>query len=550
MIKKTCFLDIETDDFRGSLSTLWCAVLKCDRGVRVFHDATETLDALEEYDEIVGHNAIQFDVPALFDLAGERRPHLMTRIYDTLVVSRVLWPDRETHPAGGNSLAAWGSYLGFPKGDHTDFSCYSPQMLEYCKRDVDLTEKLYEMLRSMHKETDEFVRLELSVARIIERQWTNGFGFDVKGAEALKAELLCKIADVEAELQKAFPPRIMEMKTKTKEIPFNPGSRDQIASRLITKYKWRPRETTPTGKPKIDETILEELPYPEAKLLIDYFTLTKRMSQLEQWFQFSMEGVIRGGVNTNGALTGRMTHSEPNMAQVPRCSSPYGHECRALFRPTTPGYVQVGIDASGLELRMLGHYLARYDGGAYATVVCTGDIHTHNQKAVGLPTRDDAKTFIYATLYGAGDAKIGKIVGGGAAEGARLKERFRKSIPAYAKLSKDITMSITKRGYLRGLDGRPLPIRSDHAALNTLLQSAGAVVMKRALVILDGFITERGIDARFMANVHDEWQIEAPAERAEEVGKLAVVAIEAAGEELLCPLTGEFRVGSNWAETH
>jgi DNA polymerase I-like protein with 3'-5' exonuclease and polymerase domains len=187
----------------------------------------------------------------------------------------------------------------------------------------------------------------------------------------------------------------------------------------------------------------------------------------------------------------------------------------------------------------------------YVREVCEGDIHTKNQNAAGLQTRPQAKTFIYAFLYGAGPSKIGSIVGGGAKEGQRLIDSFLDNTPSLKTLRAKIER-LGEKGYLNGLDGRQLFIRSAHAALNTLLQGAGAIVMKQALVILNKKIKTHKIDAHFVANVHDEWQIEVIEKDADRVGKMGVEAIEEAGKVLnmRCPLTGEYRVGFNWKETH
>ena len=208
------------------------------------------------------------------------------------------------------------------------------------------------------------------------------------------------------------------------------------------------------------------------------------------------DGRIHGYVNTNGAVTGRCTHSKPNVAQVPsvkvnkKTGKPktgleggYGYECRSLFSSPV-GYKIVGCDASGLELRCLAHFLAFWDNGEYAKVILEGDIHTHNQEMAGLSERDQAKTFIYALIYGGGDAKLGEIIGGSSKQGKVLRDRFMEGLPAYAKLIDAVGRQVAK-GYLVGLDGRRLFVRNEYSALNTLLQSAGALIMKQALVIAD-----------------------------------------------------------------
>jgi len=256
---------------------------------------------------------------------------------------------------------------------------------------------------------------------------------------------------------------------------------------------------------------------------------------------------VRGKVITNGAVTGRMTHHSPNMAQIPSSSSPFGRECRDCWT-VDEGYKLVGADASGLELRMLAHYMKDKD---YVKEVIEGDIHTKNQIAAGLQTRTQAKVFIYSFLYGAGPSKIGSIVGGGAREGEALIKSFLDNTPALKELRAKVER-MAEKGYLPGLDGRKLFVRSAHSALNTLLQGAGAIVMKQALVLLGDKISKSKIDAHFVANVHDEWQIEVDENYAEETGKLAVNSIIEAGEyfEMRCPLNGEYKIGRSWGDTH
>ena len=551
---KIAFFDIETDNLIPKATRLHVAVVKeSGQSHKVVHTVSDLIAELNKYDIVVGHNCLAFDVPVICMISGIHPTWIKPVIRDTCVMSRLLWPDRNQHPAGGSSLEAWGKYLRMPKGNHSDFTQLTQEMIDYCKNDVDITEAIYGQLAPKMVDMPHAYQLEHDVARIVGKQIANGFGFNVTEAYLLMADLNCQITAVVEELRTAFPPKEIPLKTKIKYVEFNPGSRDMIASALIKKYRWKPTEFTETGKPKIDESVLDELDYPEAALLSKYFMLDKRKSQLASWLEAVHKDRIHGSVNTNGAVSGRMTHSDPNMAQVPRCGSPLGQECRSLFRPVNRDWIQVGADASGLELRMFAHYLAAFDEGAYAKVVCDGDVHTHNQTMAGLKTRDQAKTFIYGLLYGAGDAKVGKIVDGTVADGARLKNQFKRQVPAYAKLLNQLEYVTAQRGFLRGLDGRPLPVRSAHSALNLLLQSAGAVVMKQALYILDnelgGLYPGR---YAFMANVHDEWQIECDPSIAEDVGRIACKSIEAAGVtlNLKCPLKGEYKIGNNWAETH
>jgi DNA polymerase I-like protein with 3'-5' exonuclease and polymerase domains len=403
-------------------------------------------------------------------------------------------------------------------------------------------------------EWGESVDLEHEVATIVKEQEENGFKLDVPKAMSLLSSWQLELSTIEDELQEIFKPIVTERfsektgrRLKDKVEVFNPGSRKQIAERLVA-LGWKPTKFTEKGAIIVDEKVLQTVKRPEAASLLRFLLLQKRVAQVKSWIENVDEGGrVHGQVRTNGAITGRMTHSNPNMAQVPRVGTPYGEECRSVWT-IEDGNVLLGADASGLELRMLAHYM---NDDNYTKEILEGDIHTKNMEAAGLTQRDQAKTFIYAFLYGAGPAKIGAIVGGGEREGKKLIESFLSNTPALQKLRDKVTR-LAEKEWLPGLDGRRLIVRSQHAALNTLLQGAGAIVMKQALILLHRKIINGKINARFVANIHDEWQIETTTEDADTVGFLAVQSIRQAGIRLRlrCPLDGEFKVGLNWAATH
>lgn len=564
-------LDIETNGLLDNCTVVHCAVLRDpkNRTVKTFgpSDIPNLIACLKETKLLVGHNLIDFDLKVLKKLYGFT---FEGTVIDTLILCRLLWPDlREkdfglsnkgklpTNLIGRHSLEAWGFRLGYHKGDFsktTDWQHYSAEMLEYCVRDTAVTAKLYELIVE-NGPSEKAAYIETTFAMAVSDMMANGIGFDLVAAEKLMVVLMQERGQIDARLVAAFPPFADKYVTpkrrveKTKMTAFNPQSRNHIARALREKYGWTPKIYTQTGEVQLDESIISELTYPECPDISRRLLLQKRLGQLSEGAQNWIASVnpktgrIHGYCNHNGAVTGRCTHSHPNMAQVPK-----DPEYRSLFIPS-PGNVLVGCDASGLELRCFAHYLAKYDNGEYAREVLTGDIHTKNQKAAGLATRSQAKTFIYGLLYGAGDAKIGVIVGGSERDGKELRSRFMHAIPAYADLIKDIKGTIKKRKYLLGVDGRKLAIRHEHAALNTLLQSAGAIIMKLATV--------KAVDSckgygRLVAHVHDEMQFETAPERASALGESAAKSITLAGEELgfRCPLAGEWRSGSNWSETH
>jgi len=535
---------------------------------------------------------------------------------------------------GKHTLEAWGHRLGVMKGEYAGdptildeerrvaekWARWNQAMDDYCVQDVVVTAELLKTLQTSKSGAKWFapveveaIRLEHQVAQIIARQERHGFLFDKEKAVKLYSTLTARKLELESELRKVFPPFYLAGKERTppkdrkgtppymklcdfagkkqvgwcagapylevKLVEFNPGSRDHVAIALKRRHGWKPTEFTDDGKPKVDETVLSGLKYPEAKLLSDYFMVLKRLGQIaagkEAWLNHvGADGRIHGGVVTNGAVTGRMTHLKPNMAQVPASRSPYGHECRELFCVPT-GKALTGADADALELRCLAHYMARYDGGAYVKVVLEGkkeegtDIHSVNSRALGMDPkakvldgwtgRDLAKTWFYAFIYGAGDEKLGSILLGKKGNTARKRgkesrDAFMRNLPALGKLVAAVK-GAAARGHLIGLDGRVIPVRSEHAALNTLLQSAGAIVMKKALVLLDARLRTTlvpGVNYEFVANVHDEWQIEHDETLGETIGKEAVAAIASAGEhfKFRCPLAGGYAVGRSWADTH
>lgn len=548
-------LDIETT---LDHSKIWCVVTKDldTNEVKVWKEAKDLSEYIKAANLIVAHNGIAFDFYLLNKLW--KCQITLKRVEDTLVLSRLLNPSLE----GGHSLENLGRLLGIQKSEFSDFNLEEKsldEMISYCKQDVEVLHRIYNYLKSELKRQEFSLtsqELEHEVQAIIAVQERNGFRFDEQSAMQLLAELKTKLDAITVEMQSIFPPKVTTGRTHAKTgkplkdivEEFNPGSRKQIAERLIAKG-WKPEKFTEKGSVIVDETTLEGLDFPEAKAIAEYLMLQKRIAQIESWMEATQaDGRVHGKVITNGAVTGRMTHHSPNMAQVPNSGAVYGPECRNLWI-VEKGCKLVGIDASGLELRMLAHYM---NDNEYTNEVVEGDIHTANQKAAGLETRNQAKTFIYAFLYGAGAAKIGKVVGGTPKEGQKLIDNFLKNTPKLQRLRSRVSEAVAARGVLQGLDGRKLLIRSEHSAVNTLLQGAGAIVMKKALVLLHRDLTKRKIPFKFVANVHDEWQIEAPEQYAEEVGQSGVRAITNAGLEfkMNCPLTGEYKIGDTWKQTH
>jgi DNA polymerase I - 3''-5'' exonuclease and polymerase domains len=568
-------IDIESNTKHNHI---WVAVTRnIDTGeVRTWKAAENLWGYIADATLIIGHNIIGFDSVILNKYWGTKIT--LRQMKDTLILSRLLDPSKD----GGHSLEAWGQRLGKPKFSYRkvwlwmkglndkdtpegmEFDDPIPALMEhYCIIDTEVTVDLFLHLEKELKDKEfggECVELEHKVAAIIAQQVRNGFRLDTAYATGLLTEIKGRLAEIYESMQQRWPSYQLERfsektgkRLKDATVVFNPASRQQIGQKLI-ELGWKPKKFTETGLPQIDEEVLEGLPYPEAKMIAEYLMLGKRVSQIESWLEaVEDDGRVHGKVITNGAVTGRMTHSSPNMAQIPNSGSVYGVECRTCWS-VSDGKVLLGCDASGLELRMLAHYMKDEE---YVKTVVEGsskdgtDVHTKNQKAAGLQTRDQAKTFIYGWMYGAGPAKIGSIVGGTAKDGQRLIDSFLKYTPAIKKL-RDRVSKYASKGFVPGLDGRKIWVRSEHSALNSLLQGAGAVVMKKALVLFYGKVQRNGWPVTLVANVHDEVQLETTKEYADTVGQAFVDSIREAGEhfKLRCPLTGEYKYGANWGQTH
>ncbi len=563
--------DLESNGLYNDVSTIHCIVLKdIDTNKIIQVDVKEALKLLSEAELIIGHNIIKYDIPVLKKLYGFKTK---AKVFDTLVATRLIWSDltdsdmKRVHTinyprslVNRHSLKAWGIRLGnYKQQIDTDWSVFTQEMLEYCIQDVEVTHTLYQKILGQ-KIFSESLELEHAVAQIISRQEIYGVLFDKEKAIKLYAELSSERDTIKQEMEETFKPitikRVSE-KTgkplKDKVVEFNPSSRRQIADRLKTKYNWKPTVFTNDGLPKVDDTVLNSLDFPEAKLLARYFLLEKRIGMLAEgkqaYLKLETKGRLHGTVNTNAAVTGRATASQPNLQQVPSVGVPYGKQFRELFI-VPKDKILVGCDVSGLELRLLGHYIAKFDNGDYADVVVNGDIHTENQKLAGLDTRDQSKRFLYSWLYGAGVSKIAEVTGKSNKEAAQVKKRFLNSLPALSKLIKQVQLS-AERGFLIGLDKRHIKVRNSFSALNTLLQGAGAVVCKQWLIEFDKAI-KNFKDVQQVLWVHDEIQIECPKDKAEEVGKLAVECIERTGKHfnLRVPLTGQYKSHTNWSGTH
>ena len=580
--------DVETNALKiRDVTKIHCCAVSDGKNTVLYKDPKEWLQVLEDADVLIGHNIIQYDIPAIQQLYPTFKPK--GKVVDTLILCRMLYPDIldrdfqkkwEGMPIqlyGRHSLEAYGFRLGYTKrhAGLTDFSVLTDELAERCVCDVELNRKLWARLQPKADDIPCAVDLEMRFAQLIALQERSGFGFNVQGALELEAEINQQLNTLGERLRQRFPfvdgglftPK-RDNKTRgyvagaamCRLVDLNPNSRDHVAWVLQTLLEWKPEEFTKEGKPKVDETVLSKIP--GAEDFVSHFTLQKRLGQLSTgnnaWLKLvESDNRIHGSVITVGCATARCSHVNPNMAQVPAVRSVLGPECRALFGPGRLGggrsTKQVGVDLSGIEARCLAHYLWPFDDGKFADEVLNGDIHTANQKAAGLATRDQAKTFFYALMYGAGAEKLGLITG---QDGAKLKRKYFRNMPALASLSKRVVAKAEDEGFVKALDGRQIRIRSSHSALNFLLQSAGAIISKLWYITCFDELSkagfEYGVDWIFLAHIHDEVQFAVAAERAEELGAIAVRASGLAGAALglRVAIDSEFKIGTNWEECH
>ena len=596
--------DVETDGLLNEATKVHliclCDTSNAEREVRVYHDQSalasdgplaDGLAALRRANVLVGHNIQGFDLPVLRKLTGFETD---AAVRDTLILSRVLWSDiarldgralrGKGRLHGSHALKAWGERFRFPKGDHSDFSRLSQDMIDYCVRDVRLTDLLWQRIQS--KDLDPTASdLEHEFSAIIDAQMRSGFLLDNIRVDELVRKLTVRRAELDVQLQVAFPPKQVEYITPKKRLVrqrtevFNPESRQQVAARLIERG-WEPSEFTPNGQPTVNEDVLEQLTDPDVALLTERMMVQRRLGSVTEgtkaWLKFQgADGRVHGYVNHCGTNTHRVTHSRPNMSQVTSVDKPWGQESRSCW-VAGPGMKLVGADASGIEARWFAHLLVPHDGGRFRDMILGGqDVHEANAAILGLP-RNKAKNWFYAFMYGAGPKKLGEMAGVSETCGHRMRQNFLNRFAGLGALLQDLEIVLLDRNmavrtrlrsgnwslrlrdnaHFRAVDGRPLPVRSLHSALNTVIQGNAAVMMKQAAVLSHHTMESEGLmlgqDYHQVGYFHDEMQWEVPVPHAEFAGQCMVRGIEAAGTffRTRCPMTGEFHVGDDWSQTH
>lgn len=578
---RAIIFDIEANGLNPD--KIWCIVAKTLDDGEVYKWTPSTVQHFpawcvdKDIKTFIGHYILLYDRPVLKKLLGMDIP--LSDCIDTVVVSRVLDSARRKHSM--EVLAV--ELLGKKKQEHDDWDNYSPEMLQRCITDVEINYDLYKRFVSDVKRKGtpkEVFTIEHKMASICGNIEAEGFTLKTKEAQLLLSELQQRKKELEGGLYDTFvslPKFKKEVKPKIKKDgnlssvgikfidgweekvagefsridwpPVNFNSQDFIVKHLM-RMGWKPSVFTDKGNVRLPEWVLEEAAkkYPQAKILADWDLVDRRITQVQSWMDATdKDDKVHGSILHIGTRTTRASHFGPNLGQVPASDKPYGPQCRDLFTVSDPAkYNLLGTDASGIQLRVLAHYMNDKD---YTHEVVNGDVHTKNQLAGGMTTRDMAKTFIYAFLLGAGNAKVGEIIEKDAQAGKITKQQFLERTPAL-KTMKYKYETLAKRGYIEAVDGRWIPVSDPYYTLSVLLQSVEAIVMKKATVLW----TERAahLDWKILTWVHDEWQTQVLIEHTEELAKIQVQAIIDAGEyyNLNCPMDGAFKIGKTWKETH
>lgn len=524
------------------------------------------LQKLDSAENIIGHNIIAYDIPVLMRLFNWTPK---ANLVDTCIISKLMYPDFKNHPLGGNRLEDWGKFFKYPKGSWDDFSKFDPEMVKYCERDVSLGKMIYQYQQKWiaSRKYEKIIKFEHSVSKVLMKQTRFGFAYDTAGAIKLQQELLLEKAQVLDKLHEAFPPIVIKRFHKKTKKPlkddveiFNPGSSPQIAKRFLEKYNWK-CPLTEKGKPNIDEKTLKSLKFPEAELMLKSKKLEKLLGQLEDGItrsSNSRDGRIHGSVNAQGAVTGRCTHSQPNVSQVDK-----DPRIRALWGPAA-GDILFGVDLKGLELRMLSHSLSKWDKGKYGKILLSEDIHTYNSKLLGLDKnpkgRDISKTVIYGVIYGAGPMKAGEIFNAKASKAVKITKgreiitKLKNGIKGFNELLQFVDFSVEKYKGVYLLDKRWVPARSKHAALNTLLQGNGAIISKYWMMYINHLINEQNLQDKInqCSYSHDELQFSCKPEVVSKLKEICSLASDMVTKrfKLSIPIDCEVKVGKSWAETH
>ncbi|MBU6231637.1 hypothetical protein KGP36_03120 [Patescibacteria group bacterium] len=564
--------------------------------------------------KFVFHNGLGYDAPTLVKVV--KCVLGVNDVIDTMMMSMLYVPNGHIAGVYGHSLKSWGERLQFPKTEFDDFKGgWTQEMEDYCVNDAELCRRIYVALRQrmlMVGFTDEGLKLEHQSWALIQQQKRNGFHFNQKEAHILLATIRQKEKELEGRIHQLWPPQLTLVSTFKRPIkkdgsfsanyvrhlqqydkvelgpdstyydcysyvPFNIGSPAQRVERLL-ELGWTPREFTkpsdshPNGQPKPItkgklspslEEFIENNPHPGAALIAKWIDYNARGNMINTWLEAYNDdsGCIHGSLWLANTL--RYRHSDPNTANIPavrigkdghplkRDSGVFTYEARDLWETRDKvNRKLVGVDAKGIQLRVLAHYLNNKE---FMDAVVNGDPHSFNQEVGGFATRSIAKTFIYAFLLGAGDAKVGQIIGGSTQDGREIKERFINNFPGLADLLAHLDGQIKRTGRIVLCDGTPIAVTSPHTRLGYLLQGEESRIMKRAAVYTAIEVARRQLDVLKVGDIHDEWQNDVLNRDVQQFAEeVCPQSFRRAGESFnyRLPIDCDAKIGLTWAETH
>jgi len=606
-LSKLWAIDIEGDPIPSTVVWCLCAV-KFDTKEEVrLREPTKIkewiTDRLREGSRFVGHNIIGYDAPTLNRLLGTKIG--ISDVIDTLVLSMVYSPSLD----GGHGLGDWGYRLKHPKGNHSDFSKWSQEQEDYCLNDAILCMKTYMALlhRCLKVEmTDEGLEIEHRSWSLIQQQKKNGFAFNYQEAMILFSKLKGLLDDLGQQIHAIWPSQLTFIRKYDKAckkdgshsanylrhreqypqvtlsndggylvydyVSFNIGSPNQRLEKLLALgWKHRPDEVTKTGRPQPTikgrlapslEQFVERTDNPGVRLIAKWLELSGRANMINTWMESYNDktGCIHGSLWLANTL--RYKHSAPNTANIPAVrvgkdghplygeQGVFTYEARDLWTTRDKEKRRlVGVDAKGIQLRVLAHYL---NNKTFTEAVLNGDPHSFNQKVGGFETRAVAKTFIYAFLLGAGDAKVGQIIGDSAKAGKEVKARFVNNFDGLGRLLSDLARQVDRVGRIILCDGTPVIVEQPHTRLGYLLQGDESRIMKKASIILDRLIRKNKLDALKVGDIHDEWQYDVHKDDVDKFIECCRTAFRLSGEyfNYRLPIDCDAKVGFTWAETH
>jgi len=602
--------DLETNGLVDQVSVIWIAVVKDIDTNEVFtfsdHDKdskplNELVPFLNRATVLIGHNIIGYDNVVMHKLL-KWNPPATIKMIDTMIISQMNNFRRD----GKHSLKNFGMILGDAKGESPDFLKYSPEMKTYAIQDVNLNHKVYKYVvneaQTLIKNRPSFkqaLQTEHGIATICSKQVKNKWKFNTELAKKHYSFLTSEMKVIEDKVNPTLKPRKVYVDKEDKTAKYlQDGRLSSVSARMLTQFLgkevkqedtdmwdpkkkfrrfnmveadlgnmdqvrgmlldngWIPTQFTPRGEPKVTEDSIHTIKGDLGKEILHYYSLRSRHSVLKGWIELAELNDNRVYVESFniGTPTFRQRHSK--IVNVPSSNSYFGKEMRELF-VADQDKVMVGCDSSGNQIRALGHYLNNKDVNEH---ILNGDIHQRTADIVGVP-RNVAKSILYATIFGAGMAKLGKMVLGydDVEKGRDVKNKLYTVYPGLKELTKRLNNFFHTTEYKNGigfvpaLDGRKIYAESSFKLLNYLLQAFEAITVKTAVVNAFKMFKEEKLDVNMLGLIHDEVQCQCnpkDLKRVKEILEYSFGEYITTTLKLNIQMAGEAKSGLTWSDTH